>query len=113
MASAGISSNNPSTRNPTTQMPPANIPNVQDHIIGAQPPLLPLPALPFMNQPLTIKLDAGKYLIWKNHLLNVFIANGLKDFIDGARPCPPRFTYPARQIVNVEYIAWQRFNRDS
>ncbi|PON47862.1 hypothetical protein TorRG33x02_321990 [Trema orientale] len=111
MASVGSSSNNPSTGNPTIQMPPTNIPNVQDQIIGAQPPLPPLPILPSMNQPFTIKLDADNYLIWKNQLLNVIIANGLEDFIDGSRPCPPRFTDPARQIVNAEYIAWQRFNR--
>ena len=56
-------------------------------------PLANTPSFSFlsMNQSLTVKMGNGNYLIWKNQLLNVIIANGLDDFIDGSRPCHPRF----------------------
>ncbi|KAJ9700302.1 hypothetical protein PVL29_005888 [Vitis rotundifolia] len=58
-----------------------------------------------------MKLDNGNYLIWKNQLLNVIIVNGLDDFIDGSRPCPPRFLDLQQQILNLEYSVWHRYNR--
>ena len=44
-----------------------------------------------MNQPLMVKLDSWNYLVWKNQLQNVIIANGLDNFIYGSCPCLARF----------------------
>ncbi|RVW43596.1 hypothetical protein CK203_097540 [Vitis vinifera] len=75
--------------------PPTSTVNVQNPLSQSNnlPSLVTTPSFSFpsMNQPLTVKLDNGNYLIWKNQLLNVIIANRLDDFIDGSRPCPPRF----------------------
>lgn len=64
-----------------------------------------------MNQSLTVKHDENNYLIWKNQLLNIIIANGLKDFIDGTRPSSPLFSYPTQRLLNPDYTTWHRFNK--
>ena len=92
--------------NETSESPSVSTVNVQNPL--SQSNNLPSPVTtPFfsfssMNQPLTIKLDNGNYLIWNNQLLNVIIANGLDDFIDGSQPCPPRFFDLQQQILNPE-----------
>ena len=79
-------------------------------LIGTQSVLPPLPNLPSLHQSLTVKLDENNYLIWKNQLLRVIIANGLEDFIDGSHLCPTRFLDSQMQIVNLDFSAWHRFN---
>ena len=44
-------------------------------------------------------------------MLNVIIANGLEDFIDGSRPCPVKFLDTEQGIVNPEYTLWHIYNR--
>ena len=53
-------------------------------------------------------------------MLNVVIASGFDDILDGTRPCPPHFlpdpnstsaTTFKSLVVNPEYITWQRQNR--
>ena len=53
-------------------------------------------------------------------MLNVVIASGFDDILDGTRPCPPYFlpdpnstsaTTFKSLVVNPEYITWQRQNR--
>ena len=46
---------------------------------------------PSLSQPLTIKLDETNLFLWKNQLMNVIIANGLEDFIEGETPIPAKF----------------------
>ena len=72
----------------TTQIPQISVQaNPQNQLIRAQ--VLPLvqTSFPSPNRPLTIKLDKDNYLIWKNQLLNVVIANGLEGFLDNTHPC--------------------------
>lgn len=69
------------------------------------------PSLPSLSQNLTIKLDQDNYLLWKNQLLNVIIANGFEEYIDGSHPCPSKFLDLQRQQINPEYTLWQRINR--
>ena len=69
------------------------------------------PSLPSLSQNLTIKLDQDNYLLWKNQLLNVIIANGFEEYIDGSHPCPSKFLDLQRQQINPEYTFWQRINR--
>ena len=64
-----------------------------------------------MNQPLIVKLDSENYLIWKNQLLNVIVTNELNDFIDESQPYPTRFLNLQQQIINLDYLIWQRYNR--
>ncbi|KAK2663988.1 hypothetical protein Ddye_002562 [Dipteronia dyeriana] len=61
---------------------------------------------PSLSQSLSVKLDHSNYMIWKNQLLNVAIANGLEDFIYGTLPCPQKFQDPAQTIVNPSYGQW-------
>ncbi|RVW44848.1 hypothetical protein CK203_087059 [Vitis vinifera] len=74
--------------NETSKSPSASTINVQNPLSQSNnlPPLVTIPSFSFssMNQPLIVKLDNGNYLIWKNQLLNVIIANGLNDFIGGS-----------------------------
>ena len=76
--------------------------NPQNQLIGAQALPLVQTSFPYPNQPLTIKLDRDNYLIWKNQLLNVVIANELEGFLDITHPCPH---YQSRILL------WQRYNR--
>ena len=98
----------------TSESPSASIVNVQNPLSQSNnlPPLVTIPSFSFssMNQPLIVKLDNGNYLIWKNQLLNVIIANGLNDFIGGSWSCPPQFLDLQQQILNLEYLVWQRYN---
>ena len=77
----------------TSESPSASIVNVQNPLSQSNnlPSPVATPSFSFssMNQPLTVKLDNGNYLIWKNQLLNATIANRLDDFIEGSQPCPP------------------------
>ncbi|KAJ9692772.1 hypothetical protein PVL29_011723 [Vitis rotundifolia] len=77
-------------------------------------------SFPSLGQSLTIKLDRNNFLIWRNQMLNVVIASGFDDILDGTRPCPPHFlpdpnstsaTTFKSPVVNPEYITWQRQNR--
>ena len=101
--------------NETSKSPSASTVNVQNPLSQSNnlPPLVTTPSFSFssMNQPLIVKLDNGNYLIWKNQLLNVIIANGLNDFIGGSWSCPPQFLDLQQQIINLEYLVWQRYNR--
>ena len=101
--------------NETSKSPSASTVNVQNPLSQSNtlPPLVTTPSFSFssMNQPLIVKLDNGNYLIWKNQLLNVIIANELDDFIGGSRSCPPQFLDLQQQIINLEYLVWQRYNR--
>ena len=97
-------------QNPTTH---AQFPQIQNLTPQNPNPILqPLqPALPHLGQNLNIKLDRDNYLLWKNQLLNVIIANGLEEFIDGTSPCPSKFLDLQRQVLNPQYSYWQRLNR--
>ena len=77
-------------------------------------------SFPSPGQSLTIKLDRNNFLIWHNQMLNVAIASGFDDILDGTRPCPPHFlpdpdsisaTTIKSPVVNPEYITWQRQNQ--
>ena len=61
-------------------------------------------SLPSLSQPLSIKLDDTNLLLWKNQLLNVVIANGLEEFLEGTTPIPPKFLDQARTQVNPQFI---------
>ncbi|RVW56403.1 Retrovirus-related Pol polyprotein from transposon RE1 [Vitis vinifera] len=65
---------------------------------------------PSLSQPLTIKLDETNLFLWKNQLLNVIIANGLEDFIEGETPIPAKFLDDAQLQVNPLFIQWERTN---
>lgn len=84
--------------------------NIPLNSSSQQNSLIPTSTIPSLNQPLTFKLDDHNYLIWKNQLPNVIIANGLEEFIDGSRICPPKFLDNQTQVVNPEYSTWQRYN---
>ncbi|GFY85402.1 hypothetical protein Acr_04g0001400 [Actinidia rufa] len=94
----------PPTSNP---LPSSSIPNPNPQILNTSP----LPNMPSINQPLAVKLDDHNYIIWKEQLLNIVIANGLEEFLDGSRVCPPRFLDPQQQQSNPEFHSWQRYNR--
>lgn len=65
--------------------------------------LVPTSTIPSLNEPLTVKFNEHNYLIWKNQLLNVIIANGFEEFIDGSWICPPKFLDSQTQVINPEY----------
>ena len=115
MASPGLTTDTDNTSASTlalmTYRNTQTIEQTQNQLIGTQSVLPPLPNLHSLNQSLTMKLDEDNYLIWKNQLLNVIIANGLEDFIDGSRSCPTRFLDSQMQIVNLDFATWPCFNR--
>ena len=43
--------------------------------------------------------------------MNVVIANGLEEFLEGTTPIPPKFLNQARTQVNPQFIQWERLNR--
>ena len=74
-------------------------------------------SIPSLSQSLTIKLKHNNFLIWRNQMLNVVIASGFDDILDGTQPCLPYFLPDTNSIsattfespvVNPEYITWQR-----
>nr|CDH30699.1 putative Ty1-copia-like retrotransposon [Cercis chinensis] len=75
--------------------------------------------LPTFGQTLTIKLDRNNFLIWRNQLLNIVVANGYEDILEGTRSCPYQWiavtdtasTTHGSVILNPEYVLWQRQNR--
>ena len=71
---------------------------------------LTLQLFPLINQPFTIRLDRGNYLIWKNQLLNVIMANGLDQYIDGSCVCPPQFLDNQQTQPNPAYSTWHKYN---
>ncbi|RVX22862.1 hypothetical protein CK203_008411 [Vitis vinifera] len=68
---------------------------------------------PSLSQPLTIKLDETNLFLWKNQLMNVIIANGLEDFIEGETPIPAKFLDDAQLIVEYKTAQeiWGALNR--
>ncbi|TXG69550.1 hypothetical protein EZV62_004485 [Acer yangbiense] len=68
-------------------------------------------SVPSITHSLPIKLDDGNYMLWKNQLLNIIIANGLEDFIEGTCPCPPKLLELTQQTLNPLYQQWQCLNR--
>ena len=85
--------------------------NPQNQLIRAQAFHLVQTSFQSPNQPLTIKLDKDNYLIWKNQLLNVVIANGLEGFLDNTHLCPPKFLELQQLIINPKYSLWKMYNR--
>ena len=67
-------------------------------------------ANPSNTPQLSIKLDDDNFLLWKNQMLNVIIAHGFEEFIDGSKPCPPRFLNVEEGEINPQYTVWQRYN---
>ena len=115
MASSGDQSDNSSSSQPTgaqNLVPPLTT-HLQQTASTAITSITSLSqfVLPSLNQPLAIKFDRTNYLVWKNQLLNVIIANGLEDFIDGSRPCPMKFLNLEQGMVNPEYTLWHRYSR--
>ena len=43
--------------------------------------------------------------------MNVVIANGLEDYLEGTSPLLPRFLDEARTQVNSQLFQWERLNR--
>ena len=76
---------------------------IQNQLIGTQLVFPPLSTFPSLNQPLSVKLDENNYLIWKNQLLNVIIANGMEDFIDRSQPSLVHFLDAQMQRVNPDF----------
>ena len=74
-----------------------------NQFVGAPTPQFLQLMLPYLNFPLTIKPDKDNYLVWKNKLLNISIANGLEKFLDGTYPCPPRFLDSHQIQINPHY----------
>ena len=66
---------------------------------------------PSLNQPLAVKLDSDNYLMWKNQLLNVIIANGLENFTDGTNPYPSYYLDHQMVLENPQFTQWKRTNR--
>ena len=86
--SISFSATNPTqAKNPTNPAAPVQIATQQIQVVPQYTPQI----LPSLNLPLAMKLDSDNYLMWKNQLLNVIIANGLENFIDGTNPCPTRY----------------------
>ena len=93
----------------TNPNPPAQ--TQMNQFVGAPAPPYVQPMLPSLNQPLTIKLNRDNYLIWKNRLLNIIIANGLDEFLDGTHPYPSWFLDAHQLQTNHHYTLWQSYNR--
>ncbi|EXC20874.1 hypothetical protein L484_012950 [Morus notabilis] len=74
-----------------------NYPPTFPQYIPIQPANFPPPS---MNQAVTVKLNFDKYLIWKNQLLNVIIANGMEGFINGTQQPPSHFLDMNQQHSN-------------
>ena len=66
---------------------------------------------PSLPQPLIIKLDETNHLSWKNQILNVVIASGHEQFLEGTDPIPPKFINGDFQSPNPEFVQWERLNR--
>lgn len=67
--------------------------------------------MPSLNQPIAVWLDSTNHLLWQNQRLNIIIAHGLKGFIEGSTPCPPRFLDAQRQQPNPDFVQWRRQSR--
>ncbi|XP_062076348.1 uncharacterized protein LOC133781392 [Humulus lupulus] len=69
-------------------------------------------SFPSLNPSFTVKLDSENYMIWKNQILNVVMAQGLEDYLDGSISEPVRFLDPPLNTSpNPLYNTWQRCNR--
>jgi histone deacetylase 1/2 len=85
-----------------------------------------------LSQPLlSIKLTDTNYLLWKNQLENVAVANGLEGFLDGSLICPQQYIYipspsaispvsesdstpqavTSSKTLNPDYSLWIRLDR--
>ncbi|RVW84004.1 hypothetical protein CK203_047297 [Vitis vinifera] len=62
-----------------------------------------------LNQAFTIRLDRSNYLLWRTQMLNIVIANGVEEMIDGSRPCLPKFLENSKS-TNPDFQIWQRQN---
>ena len=106
--SVSSSATHPSqAENPTNPAVPVQIATQQIQAVPQYTPQI----LPSLNQPLAVKQDSDNYLMWKNQLLNVIIANGLENFIDGTNPCPARYLDHQMLVENPQFTQWQRTNR--
>ncbi|XP_062104187.1 uncharacterized protein LOC133815350 [Humulus lupulus] len=101
---------------PTTNVPP-------DPVVPSTPtpspltpiqhstPSSPLPTIPSVNQPISVKLDEHNFVVWQTRMLNIIITNVLEDFINGSRSCPViNGTEPTAPLTQ-DFQTWQRYNR--
>ena len=66
---------------------------------------------PALSHSLTVKLEEGNYILWKNQLLNILIANGLDGYIIGQAVQPSEFLDKSQYVENLEYVIWVRINQ--
>ena len=62
-----------------------------------------------LNQAFNIRLDRSNYLLWCTQMVNIVIANGVEEMIDGSRPCLPKFLENSKS-TNPDFQIWQRQN---
>ena len=64
---------------------------------------------------LNIKLDKGKYLLWRSQFLPLLKLHNLEGLVDGTSPCPVRFLpsieKDAQPTINSEYTRWSKFDQ--
>ena len=53
-----------------------------------------------LSPSLTIKLESENFFIWKNQLLNMIMANGLENFINGKSAQPEQFLDDEQKVEN-------------
>ncbi|KAI4305001.1 hypothetical protein L6164_028393 [Bauhinia variegata] len=66
-----------------------------------------------LGQSLIVKLDQSNYLMRRNQILHVVIANGFKEILDGSKPYPEKNneTIVGHLSLNPDYALWNRHNR--
>jgi hypothetical protein len=69
--------------------------------------------LPSVTQHISIKLDSpSDYLNWVSHFNPILNAYDLMGFVDGTKPCPPKFVTDengqATTVINPAYSLWQK-----
>lgn len=85
-------------------------PAPQPQNFHSNPNFFTLNLYPTLPQPLVVKLTDNNFLLWKNQLLNVVLANGLSGFLDGSIPAPPKFLDLNNTQSNPNYLGWERYN---
>nr|CAD1827562.1 unnamed protein product [Ananas comosus var. bracteatus] len=63
----------------------------------------------------SIKLDRGNYLLWRQQFLPVLFAHDLMGYIDGSKECPSKFIKNAdgtiTDTVNSSFLEWMKQDR--
>lgn len=66
-----------------------------------------------MSKLVTVKLEDGNFLTWKQQVLIAIRGYGLEDFIIGDSTIPPQFIVgkSGAQVYNPDFVAHQRQNQ--